>query len=45
MDCARDEIGGIEGMLHNENGAINGATEGNHAPLVDDTSELIKRPP
>ena len=40
-----DKIGGIEGILHNENGTGNGATNETFAPLVDDTSRLIEIPP
>ena len=45
MDCERDGIGGIKGMLYNENGVGYGAMNDISSPLADDTCGLIEIPP
>lgn len=45
MDYVRDGIGGIEGILHNENGAGYDTTDNTPTPLVDDTCGQKEIPP
>ena len=45
VDFERDGIGGIDAMLHNENGARNGVAGGTPSPLAGDMGGQIERQP